>query len=789
MTRTARSFPASVAAHAMRFVNPCIDADGRATPPSAAAVVLAALAVIFSAPAAAPAQQPGTPAQQPAGGGTVEADPAAGDPGEPLTFLDTVTVSATLRPAPVRETPGMVSVIDDEVIQGRLVENVADLVKYEPGVYVVNDVTRFGLNGFNVRGVGGNRVMTQLDGVQTSEQFDFGPLNVFQASVDLDTLKSVEIVRSANSALYGSDALGGVVSLFTKDPADWLGGRRYHVGAKTTWDGRAGDLSGNLAVAAGAGRLQASLFTSAFNGHEVRNQGEVETEDAARTAPNPQDRRGLQALAKLVFTAAPGNVLRAAAETYDTTAETAVFSSQGSQRFGPALRIDTTDYDAVDDQERLRFSFDQTLVGRGGLDQASWRVHHTRNDTSQVVDDTRTRFGFGPFPIPSERRGTLDYDQDGVGLSLQGRKGFGGGGASLFVTAGADWKRDRFDILRNVVETDPRSGAVLPPRGLTYPTKYFPRSAVAEAGAYFQVEALFGRVTVVPGFRYDRYALDADQQDPVFLAGGHPTPADFADDAISPKLGAAVRLSDALTLHAQYAGGFRAPPYSSVNTGFTNFSGGYTTLPNAELRAETSDNVELGLRAGFDRASFGVTAFSNRYDDFIELATLGPNRATGLLEFQNRNVEQVTIAGVEVRGEAYLTDSVVVRGSYASIDGDKVSAGEPLPEIAPDEGVLGIRYAAVSGRWGSELSVRGVAAKAPADAGEDQFAPGAWAVADLTGFVSLAEAVRLRVGLLNLTDAKYFPWWHVRGRPSDDPVIDRYSSPGRSAVVSLAYDW
>ena len=100
----------------------------------------------------------------------------------------------------------MVSIIDDETIEERLVQDFADLVKYEPGVYVENNVTRLGLNGFNIRGIGGNRVLTQVDGVQTAEQFAFGPFSIHQAGLDVDALKSVEIVRSANSALYGSDA-------------------------------------------------------------------------------------------------------------------------------------------------------------------------------------------------------------------------------------------------------------------------------------------------------------------------------------------------------------------------------------------------------------------------------------------------------------------------------------------------------------------------------------------------------------------------------------------------------
>ena len=218
-------------------------------------------------------------------------------------------------------------------------ETFADLVKYEPGVYVENNVTRLGLNGFNIRGIGGNRVMTQVDGVQTSEQFDFGPFNIHQVAFDVDALKSVEIVRSANSALYGSDALGGVVSLFTKDPADYLQGDRFYVGAKTTWDGRANDASANLTLAGGTDRLQASVFVSANRGGEIRNQGTVATPDDTRTVPNPQDVLGTQMLAKLVFTATPGNVWRVAAETYDSRVETEWYSDRGAADFGlPALR-------------------------------------------------------------------------------------------------------------------------------------------------------------------------------------------------------------------------------------------------------------------------------------------------------------------------------------------------------------------------------------------------------------------------------------------------------------------
>ena len=735
---------------------------------------------------------------------------------DPLTFLESVTVTATLRPTPVRETPGTVTVIDSDVIQGRQFETFADLVKYEPGVYVENNVTRLNLNGFNIRGIGGNRVMTQVDGVQTSEQFDFGPLSVHQVGLDLDALKSVEIVRSANSALYGSDALGGVVSLFTKDPMDYLGGRNFHVGAKMTWDGRANNASGNLSLAGGGERLQGSLFVSANRGGEIRNRGTIEATDDTRTAPNPQDVVGTQVLAKLVFTASPGNVWRAAAELHDTRVETEWYSDRALVDFG-FLSFVTVDADAMDTQDRRRFSLDHTLVGRG-LDQVSWRVYGQFNDTSQVSDRERLTFAFGP-PSRSHRHGTIDFEQVGYGGSAQGQHWLGGLEDGVRLTFGASYKTDGFDMLRDRSEINTRSGE--PVRtSLIFPSKYFPESEVVEAGSYFQAELQFDRLTLLPGVRYDHLSLDADQTDPVFIASLNPEAADFSDGAVSPKVGAAVRVTDVVTAHAQYARGFRAPPFHDINAGFTNPAGGYTSLPNATLRAETSDNLEVGIRTAFDRASLEVTGFSNRYDNFINFTTLGFNPLTRLLEFQAQNLEQAEINGVELRGEAYLTDSVMIRASYARIEGVEIlrdiavlalaeetplgsivpnegvlgirvpalAEETPLGSIAPNEGVLGIRYVQPAGCWGAELSLRLVESYQGAP-DEDQFAPEAYQVVDLVGHVSLVEDLTLRLGALNLTDAKYFEWWNVRGRQANDPVIDRYSSPGISIITSLGYDW
>ena len=110
-----------------------------------------------------------------------------------------------------------------------------------------------GLGGFNIRGVGGNRVLTRIDGVPIAEEFEFGHFEVAPYALSLESVESVEILRGAASSLYGSDALGGVVSLVTRDPADYLSGQEgLYLGVHAGWDGR--DRSASTAITWAASR-------------------------------------------------------------------------------------------------------------------------------------------------------------------------------------------------------------------------------------------------------------------------------------------------------------------------------------------------------------------------------------------------------------------------------------------------------------------------------------------------------------------------------------------------------
>ncbi len=147
---------------------------------------------------------------------------------------ETIVVVGTRSERSIDEVAASVSLRTSEDIERELARDIADLVRFEPGVTVGGTGSRFGLGGFNIRGIEGNRVLTLVDGVRVSDEFSFGPfLSARRDFVDIDSLSRAEIARGPISSLYGSDALGGVVAFTTKRPRDYLTeGDDTHLGAK-----------------------------------------------------------------------------------------------------------------------------------------------------------------------------------------------------------------------------------------------------------------------------------------------------------------------------------------------------------------------------------------------------------------------------------------------------------------------------------------------------------------------------------------------------------------------------
>ena len=707
------------------------------------------------------------------------------------TELDRVVVTATRTEREIADVPATVSAIDRREMDEMIARDLEDLFRYEPGVTVTRDVGRFGIGDIRIRGLGGNRVRLETDGIAVSDAFSIGSYsNANRNFVDLDTLKAVEVVRGPASALYGSDALGGVVAFMTKDPEDYVGTGDDYFGIKLGYDGDWQGLFGGLTTAFAGERWSGLAAIGHHQGRETGNKGDNDVTGNARTTPNPQERDGRSLLSKLVYDLNTSHRFRLTVEGNEDHTDTDVLSSIG---FSPLTGATTTSLRGRDRQTRARVSLDWEASGLDAALADSFNVKLYRQDSETTQDTAEDRvLGSG---AAQTRLRSFNFDQRDVGLQANMFKAFGTGSVEHALTYGIDVSVDRVRQKRDGLVVDPGGIAspVMPPD--VFPVRDFPNSEMSNAALYVQDEMNFadGRVTLVPGLRVDHYRLKPEI-DPIFAADNPGVAVDaLSETSVSPKLGVVWRFDAGWSMFASYAHGFRAPPYNDVNLGFTNLQFGYTAIPNPDLEPETSDGIELGLRYAGDVAHASLSAYYNRYDDFIEsLRFVGFNNQ-GLMVFQSQNVEDAEIQGVEVSGGidfggySERLAGWSLRGAATWSEGEDRSDGTPLSTVDPLRATLGLAYG--TGDWGVELAGRFAARKRDLP-GDTDFATPGYGVFDLLAHWNFAPGATVNAGVFNLADRKYWDTGELPlGTLAASGTLDRYTAPGRNLGVSLSVNW
>ncbi len=692
-----------------------------------------------------------------------------------------VTVTATRVEQRTDEVPATVSVITDKTIEDELVTDIKDLMRFEPGVSVRNSPQRFGAalgatgrdrnSGFNIRGLEGNRVLIQTDGIRIPDSYAFGPtVNGRGDYVDLDLLKSVEILRGPASALYGSDGVAGAVSFITRDPDDLVQeGRAFGVRARSAYSSADESVANSLIGATKLGDVSAMLAYTRREASETENMGENATSTSARTTPNPSEFESDAYLAKLVW--APGDMHRFRL-TFDRN-ESVATADVLSGRSATVLQVL-----AEDTSERTRISFDHKMdFGDAGLFRsAKWAIYTQDSKTRQFTFEDRT-------PAVDRTRDNF-FNNEVWGLSGQTDLAFDTGWARHHVIVGGDYSELEQDGIR--------SGTVPTPPDV-FPTRAFPLTTYTLTGGFVQdqISLLDGTLMVYPALRYDAYEL-TPRRDALFPAGVTLSSSD--DSHISPKLGVVVWPSDWIGAFANFGTGYKAPEPSQVNNGFSNVAQSYTSIPNPNLKPETSESSEIGLRVrniGLFGAQLNgeVVGFVADYKDFITQLQVSGEFFNPLnpAVFQYVNFSDVSVNGAEAKLHATWDNGFGIRMAASMADGEvRGTPNTALDSIDPAKFVAGLTYDDPSGVFGGQLIATFSDGKQVQDvSAATLFRPPSFSIVDITAYWNITDWAALRAGAFNITDEKYWWWSDVRGTTNASVVKDAFTQPGSNYSVSL----
>lgn len=704
--------------------------------------------------------------------------------------MEVITVVAHRQPRNHSEVVGTVTVIDQERLNREMAFDIRDMVKHEPGVEVTNDAPRFGYSGFTIRGIGGNRTAVVIDNIPLGDSFSIQQFsNTGRGLTELGLVSRVEVLRGPASTLYGSKALGGVVALKLLDADDVLTSAtagsqmsllgntdsdRYRLHAATAW--RNGDYSLLLAAAT-----------------QRNSETNYAREPAAKDAI---DRRQNAALIRLTK-ASDYRQTRISVDAIRDERESNMQAMLGFERFRLTNRLL-----GDDNAKQWRIVVDQEFNPLHGVARGHWRVWQQRSETDQ--DSYEERMAASPSAI-IERRFWFRQDTSGVGADLES--------AFIFLERahrfgyGFEFSHSRVSEYRDGrifnAETLESSNVLL---GERFPIRDFPKSEIIELGVYVhdEFQAWQNGPTLSPGLRWEYYELSA-RADPLYeSAFPNAEITDLSTQAWLPKLGVLWplvqhQLAGNIDWFAQYARGYRAPPFSDVNIGLSMPMFNIVAIPNPDLEAEKGRTIETGVRWRHQGTRAEFTVFRNHYENFIETrAALGFDPARGMLVFQSLNRDRVRIEGAEVRIRQQLGQywQASVSGEWAQGYQSGAETRRYLAEVSPARGSLAIAWQPnLNWRWFDDYESRvyvsaseGQRRLYAADNSELFSAPG-YATIDWINRWFLQDTWQVNVGLFNLTNRQYWRNSAVAGRAPDDPLLPVLAAPGRSLGISVAVHW
>lgn len=594
---------------------------------------------------------------------------------ETVQRLDPVTVTATKTSRSIYEVPESVSLVSADQIQRYGSSDLGQALTLAPGIELSGGPRSSG-ESVNIRGLSGTRVLMTVDGAR--QNYDGAHRSRLLADPDL--YKAIDILRGPASAIWGSDALGGVIAMTTKDAADFLSqgerfGGRFKIGTASADEAQ---RRGGSAFA----RIGAFDLLADFN---QQKSADLVQGDGSTLPHSALDASG--SLLKLSQFFSEANEFAVSLQHY---------GDEGQSPSNPSKEV----------------ASDNPLLDRRNQQQyLSGRYSYQAPDADALIAGANLTL----------YRSALDAVEDRVESPRHDELAFSTRGASTQTTLALPFWQSRLTLGAESYEDEAaatRDGA---------PRPQFPDSRREVRGYFVQNEFKVGEWSLTPGLRRDHYHSQSNTG----------AAADIQASALSKKLDLSYALTDWLSFNGVYGEAFRAPSLLESYAQGQHFLGN-DFRANPGLRPERGRNRELGFVMRFadlatesDELAIKFNAYDNRIRDYIEtvvvvetqgpfppaLQCAPPAPAVGCVNrledgsadpgvpvlihiggyTTSENLTQARLRGAELESN-YRLAGFDLGLSYTRVRGINTADGSPLLSVPADQlrGSLGFRRGAIA---------------------------------------------------------------------------------------------
>lgn len=572
----------------------------------------------------------------------------------PVYSFDEVVVTATRTENDVKKVPASTQVITQEDIKRGGATSVRNALSMYANIFQKSKV-RGGGHDIIIRGMETKHSLVMVNGRRISNEADASGLGNAMSldRININDVEKIEIVRGPSSALYGSEAMGGVLNIITKPSKEQtlLTGLEHTSEDTSHWwhadTGRIGNFS--MTLDARFNKINRSMPDTAT---ESDPYGTAQTYNAS-----------------LNYYVNDHSYVNAYMDYYSQHLKT----DTGTPVMKPITLTTSSGKMSLSGQAMLEGTgskaYKQKNYGiswNGKTDKNDWQIqaymskfNWSTTSNTKVLGSIPPAGMEGMFNFLLQKKNAYDFNHDEHNMwAIEGRDSLRVNDHHR-VTFGAEYVKDK--VAGTGLGANGDSVYSITENGKT---KSSSEKTLSSYAAYLQDEIEYGKWFIVPAIRYDHHSA----------YGSH----------TSPKIGVTYNATDHFRIKANYGDGFKAPSVSQLyyDLDMEMGRGNWVHLTgNPNLKPEKSKSWDLGFEAEFGKGYGSLTYFDNDVDNLIASIPKGKD-SNGHNLHRYENVNKARIKGLENTLGYRFNDTLEFKVTSTLLDAKDTSAGKDLTQRA-----------------------------------------------------------------------------------------------------------
>lgn len=605
-----------------------------------------------------------------------------------------------------------------------------DVLMNTNGVFVQK--TNHGGGSPFIRGLTGNQTLLLIDGIRLNNSiYRYGP-NQYLNTVDPFSIDKIEVAKGTGSVQYGSDAMGGVLQMFTKEPVLYKEGQEWHGNVLGKY------MTGDMEKT-GRGELQySSQKLAAFVGGTYRDFGDlIGGKNTGKQSPSGYNEYAFDT--KIAF-AVKDNIQLTFANQFFRQENVPIYHKvvlenyllnefDQQQRMLTYARMNIQGHQKLFNQVKLIASWQEGIEGRNFQKNGSSLLTKERDEIN-----------------------TLGFTAD-INSRLSNK---------WTVNSGIEIYHDQVGSTKNEI-TDSGSGLIVEKRGL------YPDDSKYNNYSIYSLHHLdLGKWIMDGGIRFNAFQINISDA----TLGN----VEISPEAIVFNAAAMYNFNPTHHVYTTFSSGFRAPNIDDMGTlGIVDFR---YEIPAYDLSPEKSKNYELGYKLSLPKFYGTIAAYYMNLNQLITRVKIEVQFTDGYQVYKKENMEEAYIKGLEAAANWKFNAAWEFSGGISYTYGQSITKEEPLRRIPPLNGRLAGTYSFLKFFTTAELLFADKQDRlALGDKSDNRIPTGGtpgWQVVNLYAGYQLSP-VKFNVGLQNLFNEDYRT--HGSG----------INGIGRSAFLSINY--